>query len=184
MTCTSKEEKDSLALRGDVFPARCNIIRFLTVFPSFKSLLLEKLHKPKTMKKIKLLSTLLLLASVLLISSCKKDDDPVLTKTQLLTQNTWKYSSGTSSDPAIQAILVLYNGQEYVFKIDKTFTGILGGFPVSGVWEFSENETHLILNKGTTDEVDFEITTLDATILELKIVDTGVIITLKYTKKQ
>lgn len=136
------------------------------------------------MKKIKSLLAFFILGSILLFSSCSKDDDdPAITKTQLLTQNTWKYSSGTSSDPAIQVFLVLYTGQEYTFKIDKTFTGTLGGFPVSGVWEFSENEANLLLDKGTSDEAEFEIAKLDATNLELKAVDAGIVTILKYTKK-
>jgi len=137
----------------------------------------------KIMKNIKLLTSLLLLVSIFLISSCKDDDDPVLTKTQLLTQNTWKYSSGTSSDAFAQSLLAILTGQEYTFKSDKTYSGILLGFPTSGTWDFSADESKLILEKGTSDETSSEIVKLDASNLELKTVDGGVTTTLKYAKK-
>jgi len=136
------------------------------------------------MKKIKLLSTLLLLTSVLLISSCKKDDDPVLTKTQLLTQNTWKYSSGTSTNPLVQALISLLTGTEYVFMTDKTYSVTqLGQSIANGKWEFSSDESKIILDKGSVEESTLEIVTLDGSNLEVKEVDGSFVTTIKYVKK-
>jgi hypothetical protein len=135
------------------------------------------------MKKIKLLSALFLLGSVLLISSCKKDDDPALTKTQLLTQNTWKYSSGTSSDPLGQLVLAFYSGAEYTYKTDKTYSYLIFTQPLSGKWEFSTDETKLITDKGTTEELTYDILKLDTSALEVKYTDSGITFTLKFVKK-
>lgn len=136
------------------------------------------------MKKIKLVSSLFVLVSVLLISSCKKDDDPVLTKTQLLTQNTWKYGSGNSTNPLVQALISLLTGTEYVFKADKTYSVTqLGQSIASGKWEFSSDETKIILDKGSIEESTLEIVTLDGSNLEVKEVDGSFVTTIKYVKK-
>lgn len=118
-----------------------------------------------------------------MFSSCSKDDDPTLTKTQLLTQNTWKYNSGTVSDPLFQLLLALYAGTEYTFKIDKTYSGTQLTLPTDGKWELSPDEKNLILDKGTTEELTFEITKLDATLLEVKFTQNGLTINLKFAKK-
>lgn len=136
------------------------------------------------MKKIKSLLVLFILGSLLLFSSCSKDDDPTLTKTQLLTQNTWKYSSGTSTNPLVQALMGLLAGTEYVFKTDKTYSVTqLGQSIASGKWEFSSDETKIILDKGSVDESTLEIVTLDGSNLEVKEVDGGFTTTIKYVKK-
>lgn len=135
------------------------------------------------MKKIKSLLVLFILGSLFLFSSCSKDDDPTLTKTQLLTQNTWKYSSGTSSDPLGQLALAFFSGAEYSFKADKTYSGLLLTLPIDGKWEFSADETKLILDKGTTEEQTFEIVTLNASAFDYKIVDGSLTLTLKFVKK-
>lgn len=135
------------------------------------------------MKKIKSLLVLFILGSLFLFSSCSKDDDPTLTKTQLLTQNTWKYSSGTSTDPTAQSLLALLTGSEYIFKSDKTYTSIFFTLSTNGKWEFSTDETKLILDKGTTEETSSDIVKLDGTTLELKTVDGSIVTTLTYVKK-
>jgi hypothetical protein len=136
------------------------------------------------MNRTKLFASAVLLVSVALISACGDDNAPALSKTQLLTQNTWKFSSVTSTDATAQALLALFlTGSEVVFKADKTYnqTTLLG--PSSGKWEFSSGETALILDKGTAEESTGDIVKLDGSNLELKEVVGTVTTTTKYVKK-
>jgi hypothetical protein len=127
-----------------------------------------------------------LLTICLLIAGCssKKDDPVPQTKKEFLTAGTWKVSSFTSSDPLVQSFGALLVGSEYVFKADGTMTYTLLGVAGSpGKWEFATNETHIIFNKGSQDETNYEIVTLVNASMELKEVVGSLTSTTKYTKK-
>jgi len=125
--------------------------------------------------------------ALLALSSCKDDDDAATkSKTDLLVQNTWKYKAILpANDLGAQILSLFYKDSEYSFKTDKTYSGTLITLPVTGKWEFAENETQLILDKGDQDEMKFKIKTLNDSNLELTIVnpDYTTEITVQYIKK-
>ena len=131
------------------------------------------------MKQIKLLIGISLIAGFALISSCSEDDGVAAkTKTDLLTQHTWIYSTGTSSNPLAGALLAILAGSEYTFKADKTYTGTILAIPTSGDWSFESNESKLII-----DDTEYDLSRLDDSTLELIQTDAGTVNTLVYVKK-
>lgn len=136
------------------------------------------MNKPKTILSV------IALACVLLISSCSKKSDPAPSRTVLLTQNTWKFSSVTTPDPLTTGLLTaVLNGSEYSFKTDGTVSYKTSLASSTSKWEFTSNETKIILNKGATNENTQDVVTLDGSNLELRETDGGVTITIKYVKK-
>ncbi|HEY5826496.1 MAG TPA: hypothetical protein VIT44_19130 [Cyclobacteriaceae bacterium] len=127
------------------------------------------------------------IAALLSLSSCKDDDDPsTKSKTDLLTQNTWKYKGVLpANDLNAQFLGILYKDSEYTFKKDKTYSSILFTIPITGKWEFAEDETQLILDKGEQEELTFKVKTLDDSNLELTSIDSNqtTAITLQFVKK-
>lgn len=136
------------------------------------------------MPKIKILLFFFLLGYLLLISSCKKDD-LIKTRTQLLTQHTWKFTSAISSDTAVPMLLANQKGSELTFRIDMTYftNPITGASSTFGTWEFSTDEKELFTNKGTPLERVSEISKLDESSLELKETKSSVVTTFIYEKK-
>lgn len=119
-----------------------------------------------------------------MISSCKKDD-LIKTRTQLLTQHTWKFTSAISSDTAVPMLLANQKGSELTFRIDMTYftNPITGASSTFGTWEFSTDEKELFTNKGTSLERVSEISKLDESSLELKETKGSVVTTFIYEKK-
>jgi hypothetical protein len=77
-----------------------------------------------------------------------------------LTMASWRFKSVTSKDPGTSHYLTsIYEGSEYRFADDHTFSGTFFGLPASGTWE-SANET-LIINKGTNKEETYTFTISD-----------------------
>ena len=131
------------------------------------------------MKGINKIITLCILVSMALIVSCEDDEESgPKSKTDLLTQFTWLYNSGTSSDPLASAFLVLLEGSEYTFNSNGTYSGLILGISGTGTWSFADSETKLNID----DEV-YSLTTLNETTLEITQTDGGVTTTLKYLKK-
>ncbi|MEQ8301893.1 MAG: hypothetical protein RIB47_00785 [Cyclobacteriaceae bacterium] len=132
------------------------------------------------MKYLKFLVAIFMIANLALISSCSDEDDPTSAKTntELLTQHTWKYSTGSSDNPLGAILLALFEGSEYSFKADKTYTGVLLGVPLSGDWSFNTSETAL-----TIDDDEYTITQLDESNLKISQTDGGFTSTLEYVKK-
>lgn len=123
------------------------------------------------MKQLKFISGFFALVIAFTVSSCSDDDEVTKSKADLLTQHGWKLSSGTSSNANLQneIDLVVAFQYYYIFNKDKSYTT---GIPLSsdvetGKWEFSTDETKLILDKGTSDEVTLTIGKLDDSSLEL-----------------
>ncbi len=128
------------------------------------------------------------IAALIALSSCSKDDDPTPTKskTDLLVQNTWKYKAMLpQNDFAAQLYSILYKDSEYTFKADKTYSSVFFTLTVPGKWEFAENDTQLILDKGEQSETKFKVKTLDDSTLELTVIDPDLTseITVQYVKK-
>jgi hypothetical protein len=127
--------------------------------------------------------------ALLALASCKKDDDPApKSKTELLTANTWKFSSVTTSDADIQTFLTAFlTGSEITYKKDFTYTSttLLSTDVTTGKWEFADNETAILLDKGTSDEDKQTILKLDGSNLELKFDDSSLSVeaTVKFVKK-
>lgn len=120
------------------------------------------------MKNLLRLMSLGLLVSLVILSSCKKDDEPNLSRTELLTQKPWKLTGiaivglgGATPPEDYQA------DDTYTFKTDGTFTineGAIKEDPAdpqerSGTWAFKENETILSISES--------IITIDKKIKEL-----------------
>ena len=70
-----------------------------------------------------------------------------------------------------------------MFKKDGTYTLTLAFGSGDGKWEFASSETHIIQDKGTTEETDFEVTKLNESSFEVSQKDGSITTTLKFTKK-
>lgn len=115
----------------------------------------------------KFLTPAVMLLLVSLLVSCNKNDNPKpQTKTELLTQHAWKFSSATSTNAAFQDILTEnFANAIYTFKKDHTYS--ISSMNEKGVWEFSADETTILLDKSTPDADALSITKLTTTSLEL-----------------
>ncbi len=114
------------------------------------------------MSKVKFLVLFLAVAGISL-SSCKKED-PAPTKKELLSK-TWKisefYEDGQQiNDPSLASIRLTYN-------TNGTYTSIGFGDNSTGTWEFNSDETRIVMDKGTADEMTVSISTLTATSLKI-----------------
>lgn len=120
------------------------------------------------MKKLKIAMGLSALLLTLTIVSCK-DDEVTKSRTDLLTQHTWKIKSGTPADHALVES-ALEAGIEYSFKKDGTVTiiDLRSDEPIAGTWEFNDDETKIISDKGTDYETTSDISILDDSNLEFK----------------
>ena len=127
------------------------------------------------------------LLCLLLVSSCKHEDPkPAPSKTDLLTQHAWRFSTATSSSAVIQSgVNQSLVGFIFTFKSDHTYTTSDGD---AGTWEFSSNETAIITDKNTADEETYTVGKLEDANLELSISDTDpttnqqISVTLKFVK--
>jgi len=107
------------------------------------------------------------------ISSCSSDDEIALTKTQLLTQAPWKFSTISTGDVTADALFQLvFTGFTITFNTDGTTSVSFPSEPsVNGTWEFTTNETKILLDKGTMDEQTFDIQSLTAATLVFTFAD-------------
>ena len=120
---------------------------------------------------------LLIIVGILMIpfaiSSCSDDDEIALTKTQLLTLSPWKYSTITTGDATFDALFQLvFTGFTITFNTDGTTSVSFPSEPsVNGTWEFTTDETKILLDKGTMDEQTFDIESLTAAKLVFTFTD-------------
>ncbi len=109
------------------------------------------------------------------ISSCSDDDEIALTKTQLLTQAPWKYSTISTGDATFDVLFqVLFTGFTITFNTDGTTSVTFPSDPsgsANGTWEFTTNETKILLDKGTMDEQTFDIESLTAATIVFTFTD-------------
>lgn len=124
------------------------------------------------MKRINLLTYLLLVCAVI-VTACGDDEEEVLTgKLALLTAHQWKYSTCESDDEVTVEFANAFNaGATYTFAKNGTYAAKLGNvfsnLPFDGVWEFASNESQLILDKGTDEEIIYTIEQLSSTTLSV-----------------
>lgn len=127
------------------------------------------------MKPFKLILALALVLTITLISSCSKDDDPILSRLELLTQKPWKLKSttivgiGTSPPESYSAddIHTFNTDGTYVFDEGPTKDDSSDPQTVNGKWEFAESETIIKLSYGGLT-LNQEIVELTNTTLKVK----------------
>jgi hypothetical protein len=112
----------------------------------------------------------LYIVALLALSSCGKDDDPIASKTDLLTAKAWKQTKikvlGMEAEPDD-----CDKDNTYTFITDKTFVQDEGATKCdandpqssSGTWKFNTDET-IVTVSATDGGITFS---LDETILEL-----------------
>ncbi len=105
-------------------------------------------------------SAVLMLFAVAILSSC---GITVESRTELLTEGSWTFQSYTNpdADAAIVAFATaIFTGAEADFSDNGTYTITLAdtAFDVTtGTWEFSDDATMFIQDKGTDDESTSDI---------------------------
>ncbi len=115
--------------------------------------------------------------------SCNKDDDVVLTKTQLLTSSPWVFEGVDSGDASIDALFNIFlAGATFTFTASGTY---VASFPSdtssngNGTWEFNASETVITFDKGTADEDVWNILVLNANQLRFSFEDLDLAITIE-----
>lgn len=127
------------------------------------------------MKSLKITLVLFIVLSIALISSCSKDDDPLLSRLELLTQKPWKLKSTTivgigSSPPesySADDIHTFNTDGTYLFDEGPTKEDSSDPQTVNGTWEFAEDETIIKLSYGGLT-LNQEIVELTSTTLKVK----------------
>jgi hypothetical protein len=127
------------------------------------------------MKPLQLIFALSLMFTTALISSCSKDDDPILSRLELLTQKPWKLKSTTivgigSSPPESYSADDIYTFNAdgtYLFDEGPTKEDPSDSQTTSGTWEFAEDETVIKLSYGGLT-LNQEIVELTSTTLKVK----------------
>jgi hypothetical protein len=127
------------------------------------------------MKSIQLLFVLVFTLAIM--SGCKKDDEPAAapTKTQLLTAKAWKLDKimalGFDVTSLLGAEVLGELGNSNIqFKTDGTYTSTnrTTNASSSGKWEFNTDETQLILDKGSVNELSLDLIQLSDKNLDLQ----------------
>lgn len=135
------------------------------------------------MKQFKIATGLFVLLIAFTATSCD-DDEVTKTNTDLLTQHTWVIKSGTPADDAL-VMVAIEAGIEYSFKKDGTLITIDHRIdePMTGKWEFNDDETKIISDKGTDHETTSDISKLDNANLEFISTSGERTITILFVKK-
>lgn len=111
------------------------------------------------------------------IVSCDKDDDVVLTNTQYLTSSPWIIEGVNSGDASVDAeFLSFLSNATFTFETAGTYIFTFLNDPTNngdGIWEFNAAETLVILDKGSTDQDDWTVMTLNSTQFKFSIVDSS-----------
>lgn len=137
------------------------------------------------MKKLLSYAFLLMgLSGLLALSSCKDDDEETRSKTQLLTEKTWKLTSvkvlGLSVPPEdceADDIYTYTTGGAYSKNEGATKCDVDAPQTVSGSWEFSSNETILTITYtelGSTISIPYTIVELTGSTLKLRLSGSGI----------
>lgn len=135
------------------------------------------------MKQFKIATGLFVLLIAFAATSCD-DDEVTKTNTDLLTQHTWVIKSGTPADDALVKVAI-EAGIEYSFKKDGTLITIDHRIdePMTGKWEFNDDETKIISDKGTDHETTSDISKLNNANLEFISTSGERTITILFVKK-
>ncbi|MDJ1484371.1 hypothetical protein QNI16_27990 [Cytophagaceae bacterium YF14B1] len=122
---------------------------------------------------------IMIIGAFIFLLSCKKEEAPKTTRTELLTNHSWKINqvlaNGTPvTDDAIQLILgsesslAQLTRSSIIFKTDNTYTGTdqQTDSTFTDTWYFIENESKIRL-KAKSDTLDFTIDVLSEKQLNL-----------------
>lgn len=101
----------------------------------------------------------------LMLLSCGTDD-PKVDKRALLVGVKWTFSEVEAEDELTQGLITsLYQGSTFTFNANGSYNGEFGDWidnlAYEGTWELTTDEKKIILDKGTDDESNLEIVTLD-----------------------
>lgn len=126
------------------------------------------------MKILKILFSIAITSSLFLFSSCG-DDEPILSRLELLTQKPWKLKSVAIVGFPISPPESTAADDTYTFSVDGGYTFDEGSSKedpsdpqtLTGTWEFAENETIIKLNAGGLI-LSQEIIELSSTTLKVK----------------
>jgi hypothetical protein len=124
---------------------------------------------------LRIFSLVIIAFALFNITGCeKKDKDDGVDKKALLTGHIWNFdqltTTSTNSDIQFGVNLIaafMTNATLSVFT-NGTYTMTILGEAGNGTWEFNANETSVILDKGTADEVEQQIIQITSAALELK----------------
>jgi hypothetical protein len=126
-------------------------------------------------KQIKWLTAALLISFLI---SCGKEDEPVVkTKTQLITQSSWKFQSATASGTDISNNAAIVCIKDDVITFSSALTGTVTEGAIvcnpttasSFTWSFQTNETVLVMSSGLFPAGSGTFTIVDLTETSLKI---------------
>jgi len=120
------------------------------------------------MNKLRLLTILFATLFLTTLASCSKDDDAEPSKTTLLTSKTWvanqvlvdSINRTNEFDFDIQSI-------KYTFEERGVYLYTYNGSVSNGTWEFTDNETKILFDKGTSYEASSDLVKLSSTSLTL-----------------
>jgi hypothetical protein len=123
----------------------------------------------------------LFLAAFVAFAACKKDEPttpPVTppTKKEMISR-TWKVETMTVNQMPFPDSFFVDN--RLTFKTDGTYSTFDGTDTETGTWEFSTDETKVIMDKGTSDEETMDIVELSSTKLHVKQTSDGNTIEMK-----
>jgi hypothetical protein len=119
-----------------------------------------KQTKRFTPMKTQKFALLIALFSLLSLGACKdKDKDVKPDKKAVLSEKTWKpaevYHSGQPvSNGPIFSMRMTFNANE-------TYTMLLNNTTITGVWEFNNDQSKVLLDKGTSDASAWDIVNLE-----------------------
>ncbi|MER2997128.1 lipocalin family protein [Pontibacter populi] len=123
------------------------------------------------MKKLQFLTYLFAVLFTVTMVSCDDDDDDNDVdpgKEAMLTAGVWTgdkiYYQGADFTEQLSGFLDIKSAT-VDFNADGTYTGNLDGDSESGTWEFTNNETQIIMDADTDDEIIVDINRLTATEL-------------------
>jgi hypothetical protein len=135
------------------------------------------------------------IACLILISSCKKDDEPKISKTELLagkTSKSWKQTAGKENGSDYFSTWASCNKDDvYVFNANKNFELNEGASKCepthnqiadTGVWELKSNDSVLkITTASDIIEIEASILELTATTLRIRYTNQGDVYEETYT---
>lgn len=143
------------------------------------------------MKHLKVLSVLFLL--IFAFASCKKDDTTTTTTSKSdLIAKTWQVQKLTAKISGLELPLyekgktgnqVDFSKFRILFTKDGKYTNTdQEGTVTSGTWKFIENETKIVIDAGTAEEVTFTFSQLTASNLDfyMKVTQQGNETTMSY----
>lgn len=105
-------------------------------------------------------SAVLMLFAVAILSSCAIT---VESRTELLTEGSWTFQSFTNPDAdalEVAFVTAIFTGAEADFSENGTYTIMFADSifdATTGTWEFNEDATEFIQDKGTDDEITSDI---------------------------